>query len=279
MRRSSTSSTSRAASAPSSIRRSRSTTFPGYPVITGEGLVEKLIEQIKPFHPTFHLGRMVETLAREPDGRFQLTTDRGDVFRAKVVVIAAGGGSFQPKRPPVPGIEAYEGTSVYLRRAPDGGLPRPRRARRRRRQFGARLDAQSPAGGEVADAPPPPRRVPRRARQRQEDAGAGRGGRDQARPRPGERAARRRRAGHRGDRQGQGRQGERARLQPHPAVLRPHHEARAGRQLGHQSRRKPHPGRHREIRDLANRASSPSATSTPIPASSSSSSAASTRRR
>src|SRR6202040_4256479 len=45
--------------------------IPGYPVITGEGLVEKLLEQIKPFHPTFHLGRMVETLARQPDGRFQ----------------------------------------------------------------------------------------------------------------------------------------------------------------------------------------------------------------
>src|SRR5438270_1856296 len=87
--------------------------IPGYPVITGEGLVEKLLEQIKPFHPTFHLGRMVETLARQPDGRFQLTTDRGDVFRSKVLVVAAGGGSFQPKRPPVPGIEAYEGTSVF----------------------------------------------------------------------------------------------------------------------------------------------------------------------
>src|ERR1700692_4430039 len=60
--------------------------IPGYPVITGEGLVEKLLEQIKPFHPTFHLGRMVETLARQPDGRFQLTTDRGDIFRTKVVV-------------------------------------------------------------------------------------------------------------------------------------------------------------------------------------------------
>jgi len=87
--------------------------IPGYPVITGEGLVERLLEQIKPFHPTYHLGRMVETLARLPDGRFQLTTDRGDIFRSKVVVVAAGGGSFQPKRPPVPGIEAYEGTSVF----------------------------------------------------------------------------------------------------------------------------------------------------------------------
>ena len=87
--------------------------IPGYPIITGEGLVEKLMEQIKPFHPTFHLGQMVETLAREADGRFRLTTDAGTTFLGKVVVIAAGGGSFQPKRPPVPGIEAYEGTSVH----------------------------------------------------------------------------------------------------------------------------------------------------------------------
>jgi thioredoxin reductase (NADPH) len=87
--------------------------IPGFPVITGEGLVDKLMEQIKPFNPTFHLSRMVETLQRLPDGRFQLTTDFGDTFICKVVVIAAGGGSFQPKRPPVPGIEEYEGTSVF----------------------------------------------------------------------------------------------------------------------------------------------------------------------
>ena len=54
--------------------------IPGYPVITGDGLVEKLMEQIKPFAPTFHLSRMVETLQRQPDGRFQLTTDAGDTF-------------------------------------------------------------------------------------------------------------------------------------------------------------------------------------------------------
>ena len=56
---------------------------------------------------------MVESLAREADGRFRMTTDAGTTFLGKVVVIAAGGGSFQPKRPPVPGIEAYEGTSVH----------------------------------------------------------------------------------------------------------------------------------------------------------------------
>jgi thioredoxin reductase (NADPH) len=87
--------------------------IPGYPVINGEDLVEKLLEQVKPFHPTFHFSEMVETLGKEPDGRFRLTTDRGNVFLGKVVVIAAGGGSFQAKRPPVPGIEAYEGTSVF----------------------------------------------------------------------------------------------------------------------------------------------------------------------
>ncbi|HET7715671.1 MAG TPA: NAD(P)/FAD-dependent oxidoreductase [Bauldia sp.] len=87
--------------------------IPGYPVITGEGLTQKLLEQIAPFKPSLHLGRMVESLERLPDRRFRLTTDRGDVFVAKAVVIAAGGGSFQPKRPPVPGIEAYEGTSVF----------------------------------------------------------------------------------------------------------------------------------------------------------------------
>jgi thioredoxin reductase (NADPH) len=87
--------------------------IPGYPVITGQGLVDKLMEQIAPFHPTFHLGQMVESLAREADGTFRLTTDAGTTFLAKVIVIAAGGGSFQPKRPPVPGIEDYEGTSVF----------------------------------------------------------------------------------------------------------------------------------------------------------------------
>jgi len=87
--------------------------IPAYPVITGQGLVEKLMEQIAPFKPSYHLARMVETLERLPDQRFRLATDGGDVFVAKVVVIAAGGGSFQPKRPPVPGIEAYEGGSVF----------------------------------------------------------------------------------------------------------------------------------------------------------------------
>lgn len=90
--------------------------IPALPVVTGQALVDNLIEQIKPFGPTFHLGQMIETLeatgtAEAP--RFRVTTDAGTVFDTKAVLIAAGGGSFLPKKPPIPGIEDYEGTSVF----------------------------------------------------------------------------------------------------------------------------------------------------------------------
>lgn len=87
--------------------------IPAWPEISGQMLTDKLMEQIKPFSPQFHFNRMVTKLERLEDGSFHVETDEGEVFEAKVVVIAAGGGSFQPKRPPVPGIEAYEGKSVY----------------------------------------------------------------------------------------------------------------------------------------------------------------------
>ncbi|SFZ82718.1 thioredoxin reductase (NADPH) [Devosia enhydra] len=87
--------------------------IPGFPVITGQGLTDNLMAQIAPFGPQFHFSRMVTKLDKLPDGRFQLTTDADETFICKVVVIAAGGGSFQAKRPPVEGIDAYEGKSVF----------------------------------------------------------------------------------------------------------------------------------------------------------------------
>jgi thioredoxin reductase (NADPH) len=87
--------------------------IPAIPVVSGHGLTDALMKQIEPFKPTFHLGEMVESIERIGDPVFRVTTDLGKVFEAKCVVVAAGGGSFQPKRPPVPGIEAYEGTSVF----------------------------------------------------------------------------------------------------------------------------------------------------------------------
>ncbi|MEL7542365.1 MAG: NAD(P)/FAD-dependent oxidoreductase [Pseudomonadota bacterium] len=87
--------------------------IPGLPVVTGQKLTDQLLEQIDPFNPDFHLSQRVDELKRLADGRFRLVTDDAQVFVCKVVVIAAGGGSFTPKRPPLPGIEAFEGTSVH----------------------------------------------------------------------------------------------------------------------------------------------------------------------
>jgi thioredoxin reductase (NADPH) len=87
--------------------------IPAWPTISGQGLVDRLMEQIAPFKPQFTYNRMVSGLERLDDGTFRVTTDENEIIEAKVIVIAAGGGSFQPKRPPIPGIEAYEGTSVF----------------------------------------------------------------------------------------------------------------------------------------------------------------------
>jgi len=87
--------------------------IPGIPFTSAQGLVDGLLAQIKPFNAQYHLGEMVETVEKIGDPLFRVTTDLGKQFESKVVVIAAGGGSFQPKRPPIPGIEPYEGKSVF----------------------------------------------------------------------------------------------------------------------------------------------------------------------
>ena len=87
--------------------------IPAMPYTTGQGLCDALLAQIKPFGATFHLQEMVQSIEKIGDPLFRVTSDGGKVFEAKVIVIAAGGGSFQPKRPPIPGIEAYEGKSVH----------------------------------------------------------------------------------------------------------------------------------------------------------------------
>ena len=90
--------------------------IPGFPIVTGQGLVDNLIEQAKPFSPQFHYGEMVtalESFGTPGAPQFHLTTDAGTTFECKSILIAAGGGSFQPKKPPIAGIEAYEGTSVF----------------------------------------------------------------------------------------------------------------------------------------------------------------------
>ena len=87
--------------------------IPGIPYITGHGLTDALMQQIKPFGPTFHLNEMVTSLEKTGNPGFRITTDGGKTFECKCVVVAAGGGSFQPKRPPINGIEPYEEKSVF----------------------------------------------------------------------------------------------------------------------------------------------------------------------
>ncbi len=87
--------------------------IPGIPVVSGQELTDRLLQQIKPFHAQFHLGEMASALKKLPDGRWRLSTDAGTHIVAPVLVIAAGGGSFVPKRPPIAGIETYEGKSVF----------------------------------------------------------------------------------------------------------------------------------------------------------------------
>ncbi|MDD9909788.1 MAG: NAD(P)/FAD-dependent oxidoreductase [Ahrensia sp.] len=87
--------------------------IPAWPEISGQGLTDRLMEQIAPFDPQFQFNTMVTALERLEDGSFLVSTDDGTKVSAKVVVVAAGGGSFQPKRPPIAGIEAFEGKSVF----------------------------------------------------------------------------------------------------------------------------------------------------------------------
>lgn len=86
--------------------------IPAYPKVMAGDLVELLAAQAAPFDPVYHLGQRVDTLAPK-DGGWSLGTTAGSRIDARAVVIAAGAGAFGPNRPPLQGIEAFEGKSVF----------------------------------------------------------------------------------------------------------------------------------------------------------------------
>jgi thioredoxin reductase (NADPH) len=89
--------------------------IPALPVCGAQELVDRLLQQIRPFKPQLHLGQEVVAFARREDGRFQLATSAGTHFDAGAVVIAGGVGSFQPRRIGIEGAEKLEGSAIHYR--------------------------------------------------------------------------------------------------------------------------------------------------------------------
>jgi thioredoxin reductase (NADPH) len=89
--------------------------IPALPVCGAQELVDRLLAQIKPFSPGWHLGQEVTELLGSASGRFHVRTAAGTTFDAGAVVIAAGLGSFQPRRIGLDGAEPFEGSAILYR--------------------------------------------------------------------------------------------------------------------------------------------------------------------
>jgi thioredoxin reductase (NADPH) len=86
--------------------------IPGFPEVLAGDLVNNLMEQIKQFEPGFTLGERAETIDKQEDGSFIVTSNKGKKFHASVVAIAGGLGSFEPRKPLIQDIEFYENKGV-----------------------------------------------------------------------------------------------------------------------------------------------------------------------
>lgn len=94
--------------------------IPGYPTIKAHELIDKQMEQIAPFSPTFTLGERVENIERQSDGSFIVTGSEQTTIHAKVIVIAGGLGCFEPRKPELANLELYESGYVhYMVRRPE----------------------------------------------------------------------------------------------------------------------------------------------------------------
>jgi thioredoxin reductase (NADPH) len=87
--------------------------IPALPVCGAQELIDRLMEQIKPFDPVFHLGQTVNVLERKDDGRFLLETSSGERFDTATVILAAGLGAFQPRRLRAPAAANWEGERIH----------------------------------------------------------------------------------------------------------------------------------------------------------------------
>jgi thioredoxin reductase (NADPH) len=94
--------------------------IPAYPEILAGDLTEKLLEQSKQFKPGFTLGERAETIEKQSDGSFLVTTNKGTLHSAPVVAIAGGLGSFEPRKPAIDNLSDYEEKGVaYMIKDPE----------------------------------------------------------------------------------------------------------------------------------------------------------------
>ena len=94
--------------------------IPGYPSVLAGELVDNLMEQIKPFNPGFTLGESAQTIEKVGEKMYQVTTSKGTVHQAPVIMIAGGLGVFTPRKPPIPNIARFEDNGVaYVIRDPE----------------------------------------------------------------------------------------------------------------------------------------------------------------
>ncbi len=94
--------------------------IPGFPEVMAGELVNNLMEQAKQFQPGFTLGERAETIEKQGDGSFIVTTNKGTSHHAPVVAIAGGLGSFEPRKPPIPNIAKFEDKGVaYMIKDPE----------------------------------------------------------------------------------------------------------------------------------------------------------------
>ncbi len=89
--------------------------IPALPVCGAQELIDRLMQQIKPFNATFHLGQEVTEVKPQADRAFLVRTAVGTTFHVRAIVIAGGVGSFQPRRLGLEGAEAFEGRGIHYR--------------------------------------------------------------------------------------------------------------------------------------------------------------------
>lgn len=87
--------------------------IPGFPDVLAGDLVDNLMEQIKQFQPGFTLGERAETIEKQEDGTFIVTSDKGTQIACNSVAIAGGLGSFEPRKPVIEDLEFYEDKGIH----------------------------------------------------------------------------------------------------------------------------------------------------------------------